>query len=94
MNVNTKCPLRCFAPPPPRNACAGEENRDGRRGIIYLTQHEADGHKTQRQADDLRDSWEFFVLKSAVGESSALALLENQFDYGNPSLVNIEANRL
>src|SRR5579862_912679 len=26
LNVNTRCPLRCFAPPPPRSACTGEAN--------------------------------------------------------------------
>ena len=62
-------------------------------GTIYLTQHNPSEQNSDRQADDLEDPW-FWVLKNFVGEAAARSFLENQFDYRQPGLVDVETDGL
>ena len=59
-----------------------------------MTQQNQARHDSGRQADAIRNSWEFYVLKSAIGETPALSLLENQVDYRNPSLMDVKQDGL
>jgi hypothetical protein len=38
--------------------------------------------------------WDYEVLRLAYGPAVALSLLQNQPDYSNPRLVNVEADSL